>query len=70
MKKPVMTVNECAETMRAHGIRCSNMDVGDAIEQGVYPFGRVKRVGSLGRRTFEIWRVDFEAWLRSRGCEV
>lgn len=66
MKSPTMTLNECATEMRNHGIRCSEMDVADAIEHGIYPFGRVKRVGNTGRRTFEIWRVDFERWLKER----
>lgn len=69
-KKATLSLTECTEEMRRHGIPCSNVDVGDAIASGVYPFGRLKRTGETGRRTFEIWRVDFEAWLRDKGCDV
>lgn len=70
VKKMVLSVTECAAEMRKHGIPCSTRNIGDAIANGIYPFGRVKCEGATGRRTFEIWRVDFEAWLRSKGCEV
>lgn len=69
-KRAVLSLTECATEMRRHGIPCNSRDIGNAIESGVYPFGRVKREGKTGRRTFEIWRVDFEAWLKSKGCEV
>lgn len=65
-KRPIMTLSECVSEMREYGIPCSPMDVGDAIENRIYPFGRVKAAGKTGRRTFEIWRVDFERWLKER----
>lgn len=61
-----MTLRECVEAMRDLGIRCSPTLVGDAIERGVYPFGRVKAVGKTGKRAFEIWRVDFEDWIATK----
>lgn len=70
MPTPMMTLKDCVVEMRTYGIKCKEMDVADAIEDGTYPFGRLKRVGNTGRRTFEIWRVDFERWLRERGCDV
>lgn len=69
MKNPTMTLIECVEEMRNYGIRCSPMEVGDCIENGTYPFGRVKSATDK-RRTFEIWRVDFEAWLREKGVKI
>lgn len=66
MKSPTMTLNDCAVEMRNHGIKCTEMDIGDSIESGAYPFGRVKHYGNTKRRAFEIWRVDFERWLRER----
>lgn len=67
MKAPTMTLNECLNEMREHGIPCSPYRVADAIESGYYPFGRVCSVSpTTGRRTFEIWRVDFERWLTEK----
>lgn len=71
MQAPTMTLKDCTEAMRGYGIPCTERDIADAIEQGIYPFGRIKRRGTTGRRTFEIWRVDFERWLseRTRGMK-
>lgn len=66
MPTPTMTLKDCATEMRDCGIRCTEMDIADAIESGIYPFGRVKRRGNTGRRTLEIWRVDFERWLAEK----
>lgn len=62
VQQPTMTLNECANAMRDRGIPCSPRGIADAIERGEYPFGRVKHNGKK-RRAFEIFRVDFEAWL-------
>lgn len=70
MKRPIMTLTECLAEMREHGIPCSPSRVANEIENGTYPFGRVKSYGKTQRRTFEIWRVDFEKWLREKGCDV
>lgn len=61
-----MTLNECATAMRDRGIPCSPARIADCIESGVYTFGRLVRSGKTGRRTFEIWRVDFEQWLAEK----
>lgn len=68
---PTMTLKDCVEAMRDANIRCSEAGVADAIELGIYRFGRIKHVGKTGRRTVEIWRVDFERWLseRTSGCK-
>lgn len=66
MKRPIMTLKECVSEMRDAGIPCSERSIADSIELGIYQFGRVKHVGKTGRRTIEIWRVDFERWLKCR----
>lgn len=70
MSRPIITLHECVTAMRSVGIPCSMRTVGDGIEEGVYPFGRIKSVGKTGYRSFEIWRVDFERWLRERMSEA
>lgn len=67
--KPTMSLKDCTAAMRRCGIRCSPLRIAEAIELGIYPFGRVVSVGDTGRRTFEIWRVDFEKWLKERTNE-
>ena len=48
------------------GIPMEKGRLADDIAAGVYPFGRVAKVAPNGRRTFDIWRVDVEQFLRSR----
>lgn len=66
MAKLTMTVNEVVYAMRAAGIQCRARIVSDGIASGMYPFGTVVSVGETGRRTLQIFRVDFEAWLESK----
>lgn len=66
MPKVTMTVREVLIEMRKVGIPCSERSVSNGIAMGVYPFGRVSNVGPTGRRTLEIFRVDFYAWLESK----
>ena len=66
MAKLTMTINEVCQEMRKAGISCSNNRVSAGLQSGCYPFGRITNVGDTGRHTFEIYRVDFEAWLRSK----
>lgn len=63
---PMMNLKECADAMRDVGFRTSETCIADGIESGRYPFGALLSVGQTGRRRFEIYRVDFEAWLRSK----
>lgn len=66
MKKLTMTLREVYYEMRAAGIHCNTQSISAGIASGAYPFGRVVKVGETGRRTVEIFRVDFEAWLESK----
>ena len=66
MAKLTMTVTEVYHEMRNAGIRSSPTRISAGIASGAYPFGRVVSIGETGRKTIEIWRVDFEAWLESK----
>lgn len=65
-KSITMTLRDVYYEMRAAGIRCSMKVIADGIASGAYPFGRIVNIGETGRRTVEIFRVDFEAWLASK----
>lgn len=64
--KPQMSASECVEAMRTVGFRISVMALMDGLEEGYYPFGRIKSRGVTGRRTPEIYRGDFERWLKEK----
>lgn len=66
MIKYPMTLLEVYYEMRAVGIRCNTRSISEGIASGAYPFGRIVCVGETGRRTLEIFRVDFESWLASK----
>lgn len=66
MEKLTMTINDVLKEMRKAGIPCSERSVSNGIAMGAYPFGRVSNIGPTGRRTLEIFRVDFYAWLESK----
>ena len=66
MPKLTMTLQEVYRAMRNAGIHCSTRTISAGIASGAYPFGRVVNVGETGRRTVEIFRVDFDAWLESK----
>lgn len=61
-----MTLNEVANAFRAVGIPMHVKRLADGIADGTYPFGRVVQTSATGRRTFEIFRVDFQNWLESK----
>lgn len=61
-----MTLMDVYKEMRAAGIPCSPTSISAGIASGAYPFGRVVSTGETGRRTLEIFRVDFDAWLLSK----
>lgn len=63
---PTMTLSEVVTAMRKAGFKTSETAVADAIETGRYPFGHVVGRGKTGRRKFEIFRVDFEKWLKEK----
>ena len=66
MPKLTMTIKEVLTAMRAAGIPCTDKRISDGIASGAYPFGRVTNEGETGRRTLEIFQVDFYAWLDSK----
>lgn len=61
-----MTISDVAKLFRQYGIPIELGRLADGIASGHYPFGKVVRVSPGGRRTFEIWRVDVEAFLKSK----
>ena len=63
---PQMSASECVKVMREAGFRISVMTLMDGLENGYYPFGRIKSIGGTGRRTPEIYRGDFERWLKEK----
>ena len=65
-RTPTMTITQVYKELRAAGIRSSPQRIAAGIESGAYPFGEVLSKGETGRRSFLIWRVDFEAWLESK----
>ena len=65
-KSVTMTLRDVYYAMAAAGIRCSEKVIADGIECGAYPFGRIVNKGETGRRTVQIFRVDFEAWLETK----
>lgn len=66
MAKLTMTCREAYYEMRKAGIRSSPERISAGIASGYYPFGTVVNVGETGRRTIEIYAVDFYAWLESK----
>ncbi len=68
MRKPklTMTLSDVADLFRSYGIPISLGRLADDIASGVYPFGRVVCTSPDGRRTFEIWRTDVDAFLESK----
>ena len=66
MSKLTMTINDVYLAMRSAGISTNPRRISAGIASGAYPFGRVVGTGPTGRRTVEIFRVDFYAWLESK----
>ena len=64
--KLTMTVLDVYHDMREAVISTNPARISAGIASGAYPFGRVVATGETGRKTFEIFRVDFEAWLESK----
>ena len=64
--KLTMTILDVYHAMREAGISTSPTTISAGITSGAYPFGRVVSTGETGRKTFEIFRVDFEKWLESK----
>ena len=66
MPRLTMTINEVYLAMREAGIPSNLRSISAGIASGAYPFGRVVNVGPTGRRTVQIFKVDFYAWLESK----
>ena len=64
-----MTLEEVCRLFRSYGVPMELGRLADDIAAGVYPFGRVVKTSATGRRTFEIWRVDVEAFIKSKTPE-
>ena len=65
-QKLTMTIMDVYRAMREAGISSSPTRISAGIASGAYPFGKVVATGETGRRTVEIYRVDFEAWLATK----
>lgn len=61
-----MTLDDVVKAFRAVGIPMHVKRLADGIADGTYPFGRVVQTSPNGRRTFEIFRVDFQRWLNTK----
>lgn len=61
-----MTLNDVCQLFRSYGIPMELGRLADDIANGIYPFGRVIKTSPTGRRSFEIWRVDVEAFIESK----
>lgn len=64
--KITMTIMDVYHEMREAGISTSPTRISAGIASGAYPFGKVIGIGETGRRTVEIYRVDFNAWLATK----
>lgn len=60
---PTLTPEEVAQVLRAIGVRTTATRIREGIRQGKYPFGIVI---DLATPTYEIYRKDFEKWLREK----
>lgn len=61
-----MTIQDVCKLFRSYGIPMETTRLAEDIATGVYPFGRLVKTSANGRRTFEIWRCDVEAFIESK----
>lgn len=66
MKSAAMSVKDVCEELRNAGIPASPMRVADLIENGTYNFGIRLSRPNVKKRSFLIWRADFEKWLAEK----
>ena len=65
MNDPVfMTVSEVVDACRAAGMQMSYHRIQDMAACGAAPFMRLLRTGRTGRKTYVIYRVEFQKWLK------
>ena len=59
-----MSLQECMEHLRVHGLSISQDTLANGIEQGVYPFGLCVIGGK--RRVFQIFSNPLDKWIAER----
>ena len=59
-----MSLQECMEHLRAHGLSISQDTLSNGIEQGVYPFGLCVSGGK--QRVFQIFSNLLDKWIAER----
>lgn len=59
-----MSLHECMEHLRAHGLSISQETLSNGLEQGVYPFG-VCIIGGK-QRVFQIFARLLDKWIEER----
>lgn len=59
-----MSLQECMEHLRAHGLSISQDTLANGIEQGTFPFGLCVIGGK--RRVFQIFKKKLDAWIAER----
>lgn len=64
--KLTMTLEDVCKLFRSYGIPMETTRLADGIESGYYPFGSLVKKSPNGRRTFEIWRIDVENYIKSK----
>lgn len=58
-----ITVTEVVQSMRAAGIRVDSHRLNGMYDDGRAPFMSLDKVGPTGRRTYRIYRAEFQSWL-------
>ena len=59
-----MTLAECMDHLRAHGLSISQDTLANGLEQGVYPFGVCVR--GAKQRVFQIFSRLLDEWIAER----
>lgn len=62
MNKPKMTLQDVFDDMKKRGFLLNYRSFQSGLEQGMFPFVRILGVGPSGRRTYMIFRKDYEIW--------
>lgn len=60
-----MSVKETIDAMQDAGIRVYTSLFNDLYDSGRAPFAHLLRTGPSGRRTYLIFRDEFEKWLKN-----
>ena len=65
-KIETMTLSECAEYLRAHGVRISKTTLSEGIAVGDFPFGETLPASGHGRRNIRIYKAQVDRWIKER----